>query len=37
MNPPSKREPIILSVPDIAALADAIEPQRLKALVLLSA
>jgi integrase len=37
MNPPSKREPKILSVPEIAALADAMRPDRLKALILLSA
>jgi integrase len=37
MNPPRQREPIILSVPEIAALADAIRPERLQALVLLSA
>jgi integrase len=37
MNPPRKRDPIILSVPEVAALAEAIEPERLKALVLLSA
>ncbi|MEW5808561.1 MAG: site-specific integrase [Actinomycetota bacterium] len=37
MNPPRKREPTILSVSEVAALADAIRPQRLRALVLLSA
>ena len=37
MNPPRKREPVILSVPEVAALAAAIKPERLKALVLLSA
>jgi len=37
MNPPRKRDPVILEVPEIAALADAIQPPRLKALVLLSA
>lgn len=37
MNPPRKREPTILSVPEVASLADAIKPERLKALVLLSA
>lgn len=37
MNPPRKREPIILTPAEIAALADAIRPERLKALVLLSA
>lgn len=37
MNPGTVREPVILTVPEIAALADAIRPERLKALVLLSA
>ncbi|MGY1991828.1 tyrosine-type recombinase/integrase [Mycolicibacterium fortuitum] len=37
MNPPRKREPTILTVAEVAALADAIRPERLKALVLLSA
>ncbi|MGV0607380.1 tyrosine-type recombinase/integrase [Mycolicibacterium sp. XJ1904] len=37
MNPPRKRNPIILSVSEVAALADAIRPQRLRCLVLLSA
>ncbi|MCV7222957.1 tyrosine-type recombinase/integrase [Mycolicibacterium elephantis] len=37
MNPPRKRDPVILSVPEVAALADAIRPERLKALVLLCA
>jgi integrase len=37
MNPPAERQPIILTVEEIAALADAITPDRLKALVLLSA
>lgn len=37
MNPPRKREPVILTVAEIAALADAIRPERLKGLVLLSA
>ncbi|MGO9155890.1 tyrosine-type recombinase/integrase [Mycobacterium sp.] len=37
MNPARKREPIILSVAEVAELADAIRPERLKALVLLSA
>jgi integrase len=37
MNPPRKREPVILSVGEIAALADAIRPERLKAFVLVSA
>lgn len=37
MNPPRQRDPVIMSVAEIAALADAIKPDRLKALVLLSA
>lgn len=37
MNPPRKREPVILSVKEVAALADSIEPKRLRCLVLLSA
>lgn len=37
MNPARKREPTILTVDEVAALADAIQPERLKALVLLSA
>lgn len=37
MNPARKREPVILTVTEIAALADAIRPERLRALVLLSA
>lgn len=37
MNPPAKREPVILSVPEVAELADAIRPERLKSLVLLCA
>ncbi|MGD9514274.1 tyrosine-type recombinase/integrase [Mycolicibacterium sp.] len=37
MNPARKREPVILTPAEIAALADAIQPARLKALVLLSA
>ncbi len=37
MNPPRKREPTILSVAEVAALADAIKPERLRCLVLLSA
>ena len=36
MNPPRKREPIILSVPEIAELANAV-PQRFTAMVLVSA
>ena len=37
MNPPRQRDPAILSVAEVAALADAIKPDRVKALVLLSA
>ncbi|MEZ0355507.1 tyrosine-type recombinase/integrase [Mycobacterium sp. SA01] len=37
MNPARKREPTILTPREVAALADAIKPDRLKALVLLSA
>src|SRR6516165_2914305 len=37
MNPPRKREPVILSVSEVAALADAIRPERFKAFVLVSA
>jgi len=36
MNPQRKREPVILSVPEVAALADAV-PERLKAAILVSA
>lgn len=37
MNPTRKREPVILTPAEVAVLADAIQPARLKALVLLSA
>lgn len=37
MNPARKREPTILSVDEVADLADKIEPKRLRCLVLLSA
>ena len=37
MNPPAKRATAILSVDDVAALADAIRPERLRALVLVAA
>lgn len=37
MNPPRKREPTILTPAEVAALADAIRPERLKCLILLSA
>lgn len=37
MNPARKREPTILTVTEVAALADAIRPERLRALILLSA
>lgn len=36
MNPQRKREPVILSVPEVAALAEAV-PERLKAAILVSA
>jgi integrase len=36
MNPQRKREPVILTVPQVAALADAV-PERLKAAILVSA
>lgn len=37
MNPGTVRQPVILTVSEVAALAEAIRPERLKALVLLSA
>jgi integrase len=37
MNPPRKREPIILSVTEVALVADAIKPERLRCLVLIAA
>lgn len=37
MNPPRKREPVIPTVAEVAALADAIRPERFKALILLAA
>lgn len=37
MNPLCHREPTILAVPEVAALADAIKPARLRCLILLSA
>lgn len=37
MNPPRRRDPVILAVADIAALAEAIQPRRLRCLVLLAA
>jgi integrase len=37
MNPARKRDPVILTVDEVAALADAIRPERLRALVLISA
>jgi integrase len=37
MNPPRQRDPAVLTVTEVAALADAIRPERLKALVLLCA
>jgi integrase len=36
MNPPRKREPVVLGIPEIAALADAV-PDRFKAMILISA
>jgi integrase len=36
MNPPRKREPVVLSIPEIAKLADAV-PERFKAMILISA
>jgi integrase len=37
MNPPRRREPVILTPAELAAAADGIEPERLRALVLVSA
>ena len=37
MNPPTKRQPVILDVDDIDKLATTVEPERLKAFVLISA
>jgi integrase len=37
MNPPTKRQPVILDVEEVAALTDAFEPERLRALVLVLA
>ena len=37
MNPPAKRAPVILSVAEVAALADAVRPERLKVFVLVAA
>jgi integrase len=37
MNPPTKRQPVILDVSEVAALADAIRPERFRALVLVLA
>jgi integrase len=37
MNPPTKRQPVILDVEEVAALADAFKPERLRALVLVLA
>jgi integrase len=37
MNPPAKRQAVILDVEDIAKLANAIRPERMKCLVLVSA
>ena len=37
MNPPRRREPVILTPAELAAAADAIRPERLRCLVLISA
>ncbi|KLO42374.1 integrase [Mycobacterium nebraskense] len=37
MNPPRKREPAILSVPELATVADAIKPAQFRCLVLIAA
>jgi integrase len=37
MNPPHRREPVILTVGELAAAADTIRPERLRCLVLISA
>lgn len=37
MNPPTKRMPVILDISEVAALADAFKPERLRALVLVLA
>jgi integrase len=37
MNPPRKREPIILSVREVAQVADAIKPEQLRCMVLVAA
>jgi integrase len=37
MNPPTKRQPVILDVAEVAALADAIRPERLRVFVLVLA
>jgi integrase len=37
MNPPTKRQPVILDVAEVAALADAIKPDRMRGLVLVLA
>lgn len=37
MNPPTKRQPVILDVDEVAALADVIKPERLRAFVLVLA
>lgn len=37
MNPPTKRMPVILDVDEVAALADAFKPERLRALILVLA
>jgi integrase len=37
MNPPTKRQPVILTPDEVAKLADAIAPERLRALILVAA
>jgi integrase len=37
MNPPTKRQPVILDVDEVAALADVIKPERMRAFVLVLA
>jgi integrase len=37
MNPPRKRQPVILSVPELAGVADAIKPEQFRCLVLIAA
>lgn len=37
MNPPTKRQPVILDAAEVAALADTVKPERIRALVLVLA